>query len=1252
MDFIGSTQKILALVASSFAVWKALQEFRKTKETQAASTRAIPGEPMAAASSAGADLGLYAVALLIAAIATLSLASAVLPRGDLASWSWSISIFIAAIFAAACVLPLNTTHDLRHLMWMCLAGLIPVAVLPFLTASTNGDAGLVQESVKLQLSLYMWLFLTSAFVVYAHSREAYDLRRRRRWVAIASAALVVTCAIGRGLESVVEVRNDPRAHRVVLDNAAAVQTDARALSRADQMTFYRFASEATLSPFYAGFPTTVSRPDYPDFETGASTLRPEVWQERMKQYIDFELTPAQRTDLLLKRLRAVHPGPTGNMPRNETPLPGLDAEARFRHFNDELILAVLRQNPTVAHVFLASNFYEKDLKERVATQAAAGEDSRFDRFSKVVEQKILGKDATSAAPEVYNDLDAKVFGLPLSNTVVLIREQYRALATESAKAATGQDLTKFIDAFEKLETDDRRNLLAFLAGSSRETEDRVTVLAQLAAHVNEAAIAGLVRKSGPEVARGLIAYRANHALPADPQLAASVEALATILETPNSITTFTGLLQSGSLNPQLQIGRLFKKASLELVGDLRKNLNSSEVAMALAIMHDPSGEGVKALLTASAPANAVMAPLLGRFIELRSEQREAILHNFAMDMYVQGGENTLWLFPQAIDQAAQYGDSLALAVASVFSLPGIGFAILLGMLFGSKLLSISFNADELSRQPSNALSAHAQPTSQWAFVGREQLMDNLKHLSLRSSGTVGLVGRRGIGKTRILRELLQDYDKAQVITVWLDCPTSMSQSDFVQSIGERVVDIAETHFAAAAGIPNNARRRLDRKLLNSTAIAVALLMILYAGAAYLLPDLFAAPLVLPSMVLGGIGTALLFLRISGSATTASRLSATFAAGASRFEWQRAHDSIVQMADRLQARRDAPSSRQTFRLRGGWIPSLIVVAPVLLIVFAVLAEEAIEVLIGAAMIAGLFVGWRLLLGKERPAEPALSAVSFTYHFRQFVMDLTERVRAGALGARKATTDVVLVVVVDELDKIVDRDELRAFIRVMKSVFDIPGARFYLSISQDAYRDLVLGSALGKNEFDSSFDHIAVVAPMDLDSARQLAKNYFQSLQQIVPDDATIEVIAGLGRGVPRDILRRCDTVVLLAAEKGGSLDERLLTMERQGLLSGVQYLVGLNERVSKAFTSDRTDLAAILDLITSNGFNEQVARVLTENFVYVQLLAAKDPAIRRELVRRYYRFLYDLPALPLDSIRAGLSIISSPAPMATVDDRTH
>src|SRR5262249_34003689 len=161
--------------------------------------------------------------------------------------------------------------------------------------------------------------------------------------------------------------------------------------------------------------------------------------------------------------------------------------------------------------------------------------------------------------------------------------------------------------------------------------------------------------------------------------------------------------------------------------DLKRNLTGNEVSRALAIMRDPSGEGVKALLAATGPSNSTVAPMLDRFLALRSEEREAILHNFAMDIYVQSGENALWLFPQAIDQAGQYGDSLALAVASIFSLPELGFAMLLGMLFGTQLLSISFNADELSRQPSSALSAQAQPTSQWAFLGREQLMDNLKH---------------------------------------------------------------------------------------------------------------------------------------------------------------------------------------------------------------------------------------------------------------------------------------------------------------------------------------------------------------------------------------------------------------------------------------------------------------------------------------------------------------------------------------------
>ncbi len=290
----------------------------------------------------------------------------------------------------------------------------------------------------------------------------------------------------------------------------------------------------------------------------------------------------------------------------------------------------------------------------------------------------------------------------------------------------------------------------------------------------------------------------------------------------------------------------------------------------------------------------------------------------------------------------------------------------------------------------------------------------------------------------------------------------MSQEDFVQSISERVVDIVESRFATFAGIPNQARRRLDRRVVSSTTIAVGVLVMLYVGVVFSLSDM-SPTLIMPTLLIAGIGVGVLFVRISGSAVSSRINRGAFEPGTSAFEWQNAYEAVTRMADRLQARRLNPG--QGFKWSESPLPVMLMAAPVaiLLLLFFVylLAEYTVETIVIGA-VACVFLAWRLMARRELAAEAGFSAVSFTFRFREFVMEITDRIRAGALGKQVAESDVTLVVVVDELDKIVDRDELKSFIRVVKTVFDIRAERdsFSLHISQGAYHDLLLGAALGR------------------------------------------------------------------------------------------------------------------------------------------------------------------------------------------------
>jgi hypothetical protein len=92
-----------------------------------------------------------------------------------------------------------------------------------------------------------------------------------------------------------------------------------------------------------------------------------------------------------------------------------------------------------------------------------------------------------------------------------------------------------------------------------------------------------------------------------------------------------------------------------------------------------------------------------------------------------------------------------------------------------------------------------------------------------------------------------------------------------------------------------------------------------------------------------------------------------------------------------------------------------------------------------------------------------------------------------------------------------------------IFEIPGAYYFLSISEDGLRALYLGAAEGKNEIDSTFDHIIRIPPADCDLGEEIARAYLNKHSNIPRDKRIDRTIAAISYGVPRDIIRRCDEI---------------------------------------------------------------------------------------------------------------------------------
>jgi hypothetical protein len=147
------------------------------------------------------------------------------------------------------------------------------------------------------------------------------------------------------------------------------------------------------------------------------------------------------------------------------------------------------------------------------------------------------------------------------------------------------------------------------------------------------------------------------------------------------------------------------------------------------------------------------------------------------------------------------------------------------------------------------------------------------------------------------------------------------------------------------------------------------------------------------------------------------------------------------------------------------------------------------------------------------------------YRLFAAEAVERLKRGALDTSHALPKVL--VCIDELDKIVALDEIRMFIRRVKAIFEVPGVYYYISLSEDTLAALYLGLADGKNEIDSSLDHIVRVPPLSRRECRGVVDRYLERREGKLRSEI-IDAVVLVSFGVPRDAIRRCDE---LLAEPG-------------------------------------------------------------------------------------------------------------------------
>ena len=117
----------------------------------------------------------------------------------------------------------------------------------------------------------------------------------------------------------------------------------------------------------------------------------------------------------------------------------------------------------------------------------------------------------------------------------------------------------------------------------------------------------------------------------------------------------------------------------------------------------------------------------------------------------------------------------------------------------------------------------------------------------------------------------------------------------------------------------------------------------------------------------------------------------------------------------------------------------------------------------------------------------------------------------LGAVAEEYEVVIGI--DELDKLRTADSVEDFLNDIKGVFGVPGCYYLVSVSEDAAAGFERRGAPFRDVFDSSFDDVISLRPLDLVSARKILHGLLLGWTE--PFIGLCFVLSG---GLPRDLWR--------------------------------------------------------------------------------------------------------------------------------------
>jgi hypothetical protein len=208
------------------------------------------------------------------------------------------------------------------------------------------------------------------------------------------------------------------------------------------------------------------------------------------------------------------------------------------------------------------------------------------------------------------------------------------------------------------------------------------------------------------------------------------------------------------------------------------------------------------------------------------------------------------------------------------------------------------------------------------------------------------------------------------------------------------------------------------------------------------------------------------------------------------------------------------------------------------------------------------GWSgkigLLFGAEaqRSAsrELTLQPMSYPQVVHEFSTFLAAAIQCLSRVPTVATPSVVIIL--DELDKILSPEQAQDFVNEVKALFslEVPGFLFLVSVSEDALSSFERRGLPVRDAFDSAFDAIFRVEYLKLDDSRAILKSRILLLPE--PFICLCHCMAG---GLPRELVRVARQVV---AKRGtlAKVCRDVVAADLRGKVAGLRTLIARHGQV--------------------------------------------------------------------------------------------